>query len=315
LQQRSAMFRELMLRAAASPGLERFVTRNRALRGLVRRFVAGEKLQAGLEAVRRLNSAGARATLDHLGEEVRDPATAARACREYLDLLDALSRERLDANVSLKLTQLGLRIDPGLCERNLTSIVERAAELGNFVRIDMESSGYTQLTLDIFYRLWGHYRNVGVVIQAYLYRSAADVETLIQRGVRVRLCKGAYREPPSVAYSAKRDVDENYRRLMERLLERGRFPALATHDARLIEHARRFTAARAIGSDRFEFQMLYGVRRDLQRAILADGHGLRVYVPYGPDWYPYLTRRLAERPANLLFVVGSLLKERRARRR
>jgi proline dehydrogenase len=263
----------------------------------------------GLAAIRRLNDDGLRATLDHLGEEVRESSAAERARDEYLRLLDALAEQQLNANVSLKLSQMGLRVSPAQCEANVAQIVERAAQHRNFVRIDMESSAYTQPTLELFYRLFERRRNVGVVIQSSLYRSAADVEELIRLQARVRLCKGAYREPPTVAYPAKRDVDASFRRLMERLLEQGSFPALATHDVRLIRQAMAYVRAQNIGPERFEFQMLYGVRRDLQARIRRLGYGMRVYVPYGSDWYPYLTRRLAERPANLLFLVGSFVRE------
>ena len=304
------LFRQAMLRVAGLPAVQEFVTRGRAMRGVVRRYVAGESLDEAVAAARGLNAAGMRATLNCLGEDVLDRAAAERARGEYLELLEAIARHGLDANISVKPTQLGLAFDRRLTARNLAALADRAAELGSFVRIDMESSAYTQATLDLFYELFDRQPSVGVVIQAYLYRSAADVEELIRRGARVRLCKGAYREPPSLAYQRKAEVDDSYRRLSARLLEAGTFPALATHDTRMVHHARRFAAARRIGADRYEFQMLYGVRRDLQRRIVAHGYGLRVYVPYGKDWYPYLTRRLAERPANLIFLVNSVLAER-----
>ena len=303
------LFRQLMLRVAALPTVREFVTGSRAMRGAVRRYVAGESIDGAVAAARTLNAAGMRATLNYLGEDVLDEPSAERACGEYLELLESIARHGLDANVSVKLTQLGLGFDRDLTARNLRSIVERAAELESFVRIDMESTAYTRVTLDLFYELFETRSNVGIVIQAYLYRSAADVEELIRRRARVRLCKGAYREPDSVAYQRKGDVDASYRRLSARLLEAGHFPALATHDPRMVQHARRFAAGRGVGADRYEHQMLYGVRRDLQRQIVARGYGLRVYVPYGKEWYPYLTRRLAERPANLLFLVNSTLAE------
>ena len=305
------IFRQFMLRLASLPAVERFVTRGRSMRGVVRRFVAGERLEDGLAAVRRLNGDGARATLNYLGEDVVDEAGAEHACGEYLKLLEALASTALDANVSIKLTQLGLAFDRELASRNLERVVGRAAELGNFVRIDMESSAYTQVTLDFCQAVRERYPNAGVVIQAYLYRSAADVEDLIRRGTRVRLCKGAYREAAGVAFPNRDQVDANYLVLARRLLEAGEFPALATHDPRMIGGALRFAAVRNISPERFELQMLYGVRRDLQRQIIDRSYGLRVYVPYGGDWYPYLTRRLAERPANLAFLVRTILAEQR----
>jgi proline dehydrogenase len=306
------LFREVMLRAAGLPAVENAVRHGRAARGVVERFVAGETLEAAIAAVRRLNADGARASLNLLGEDVASAEAAAGAADEYVRQLEAIAAARLDANISVKLTQLGLAFDRSLAERHLERIVRRAAELDTFVRIDMESSAYTQVTLDLFNRVFERHQNVGVVVQAYLYRSPADVESLIRRGARVRLCKGAYREPPTVAYPNKADVDRGYADLMVRLLERGRFPGLATHDRRLIEFAIHTVEARGIGRDRFEFQMLYGVRRDLQAEVRRRGYGLRVYVPYGAEWYPYLSRRLAERPSNLLFLVSSVLREARA---
>jgi proline dehydrogenase len=306
------LFREAMLRAARLPAVEAAVTNGRAARGVVDRFVAGETLEAAVAAVRRLNQDGARASLNQLGEDVATRAAAEHAADEYTRQLEVIAAERLDANVSVKLTQLGLTFDRALAARNLERVVRRAAELDNFVRIDMEASAYTQATLDIFYALFERYRNVGVVIQAYLHRSRADVDELIQRGARVRLCKGAYREPPDIALPRKADVDRSYAHLMVRLLRAGHFPGLATHDRRLISFATHTVETGGLGRDTFEFQMLYGVRRDLQAEVRRRGFGLRIYVPYGAEWYPYLSRRLAERPANLLFLINSVLREARA---
>ncbi len=279
-------------------------------RQLARRFVAGETLDEGVRVARLLNATGCSASLDHLGENTTDRNGAMAAASAYLELLDRIAAERLDANISLKLTQLGLDIDQSLCERLLERVVARAYDLGSFVSIDMESSAYTERTLAIFRHAHRRYPDsVGPAIQAYLYRSDRDVRELIRLGARVRLCKGAYAEPPSVAFPRKQDVDRSFARLMELLLLLGHFPGIATHDARLIEHTKRFAAQWDIGRDRYEFQMLYGVRRDLQEVLASDGYRLRVYVPFGDAWYPYLTRRLAERPANLLFVLSSLVRE------
>ncbi len=253
---------------------------------------------------------GIMATVDHLGENVTTPDTAIAAADSYLEILDAITTYRLNSNISLKLTQMGLDIDEELCYRNVARICEHARELNNFVRIDMESSAYTERTLNIFRRLWHEagYRNVGVVLQAYLYRTENDVREMNRIGARVRLCKGAYNEPPTVAFPRKADVDANFARLTRLLLTEGTYPAIATHDERLINYTKRFAAARGIDASRFEFQMLYGVRRELQVALVRQGYNMRVYVPFGTEWYPYFMRRLAERPANVVFVLGNLFK-------
>jgi proline dehydrogenase len=301
--------------ASQRDSLERLATRLPVTRGLVARFVAGDDLSDALHALERLRASGLRTTVDVLGESVgsRDDATA--AADRYLEALDALAEHGLDGNVSLKLTQMGLDIDPVFCRRNVARIVRRAADLDAFVRVDMEDSTRADATLAVARDLFSEFGNVGVVIQSYLRRSAADIEQLNAARIRVRLCKGAYSEPPSVAFETKADVDESYRDLMERLLLEGTYPGLATHDETLIEQARRFVAERAIGPERYEFQMLFGVRRDLQSALAAQGHTVRIYVPYGAEWYPYFMRRLAERPANLLFVLRSIVRESRGPRR
>jgi len=226
-------------------------------------------------------------------------------------MLDAIARDRVDSNVSVKLTQMGFDIAEDTCFANMSAILDRAKAGQSFVRVDMEGSAYTQRTLDFFYqRLFPSYGpHVGVVIQSCLRRSGADVDTLIERQVRVRLCKGAYLEPPDVAFPGKADVDRNYVSLMERLMERGNYPGIATHDEEIITHARRFAAEKKIDPARFEFQMLYGVRRDLQDRLRADGFNVRVYIPFGTQWYPYLMRRLAERPANIAFIIGNVVRE------
>jgi proline dehydrogenase len=306
------MLRASFLYLSRRRGLQRFVTRQRLTAALAYRFVAGDRLDDAVRAVQGLNRAGFSASLDHLGENV-DQETAARAATDdYLAAFERISRERLDANVSVKLTQLGLDISGDLCRELLTRILQRAQQLDNFVRVDMEGSAYTQRTLDLVLELHGRYPNVGTVLQSYLYRTLDDVARVNAAGMRVRLVKGAYDEPPSVAFPKKAEVDANFERAMERLLEAGVYPAIATHDDRLVDATLRFAGARGIGSDRFEFQMLYGIRRDLQQRLRLKGHRVRVYVPYGTEWYPYLMRRLAERPANLLFIVRSLIRERRA---
>jgi len=303
------MLRPIFLALSRKRGLAEFALRHAVLKRAALRFVAGERLADAVSAIGALNAAGLAATLDFLGENTTTPAAASASAETYAGILDELHRTRVDSNLSLKLTQLGLDLDEGLCETLLAGILDRAG--ATFVRIDMEGSPYTERTLRLFERLWtaGH-RNVGVVIQSYLRRSEADVERLIALGIRVRLVKGAYAEPPSVAFPRKRDVDAAFARLAERLLRDGVYPAIATHDERLIAAAREVATAYGIAPDRFEFQMLYGIRRDLQIRLRREGYRVRVYVPFGGEWYPYFMRRLAERPANVVFLVGSLLRER-----
>lgn len=292
-------------------GLFRLIRRNGLARRAASRFVAGETLEDGVRAVRELNAAGVSASLDLLGESVRDLVEAARARDVYLRLLDRLREAGLDANVSVKLTQMGLDVDERACVANMRAIVERAGAHDSFVRIDMEQSAYTERTLRIFRdTLHPEFGNaVGVVLQSALRRTPRDVDDMIALGVRVRLCKGAYREAPDVAFPAKREVDATYVACMERLLEHGTYPGIATHDERLIAHARAFARRRNVPPARFEFQLLHGVRRDLQRSLKREGYRVRVYVPFGEHWYPYLLRRLAERPANVAFVVANVLRE------
>ncbi len=286
--------------------LQRLVTSNGLAFRAAGRFVAGDTLDAAVVAVRDLNARGIEATLDHLGENVTDAREAARATDDYLSAFERIARERLRANVSVKLSQLGLDIDPSLCRANLQDIVKRAGELDNFVRVDMEGSVYTERTIQLVVDLHPHQANVGVVLQAYLYRTAGDVETAIAGRIRVRLCKGAYSEPAGIAYPLKRDTDASFVRLMQRLLDAGFYPAIATHDEAMIRATVSYAHARGIGADRFEFQMLYGIRRDLQASLVQDAWRMRVYVPYGTEWYPYFMRRLAERPANLVFLLRNL---------
>ena len=309
------ILRKAILWLSTQPRIWRFVRRNRLARSVASRFVAGETPESAVAAAASLKEKGITTSLDVLGESVREASAAEAAAEEYLTVLDRMAAAQVEVNVSVKPTQMGLDLDPVLCERNLRRIIDRARSLRGFVRLDMESSAYTQRTLDIFERLHAETNgSVGVVIQAALRRSTEDVEGLIARSARVRLCKGAYLEPETVAYPRKADVDAHYQRLMERLLSSGTYPGIATHDERLILHAQRFAESNGIARDRFEFQMLYGVRRDLQDRLRRAGWNVRVYVPFGTQWYPYLMRRLAERPANIAFILGSIAREGVSRR-
>ncbi len=275
-----------------------------------RRFIAGETVEEAIEAGRALQSRGLLLTLDYLGESVATLDEASEATREYLRILDAIVASGIERNISLKLTQLGLDVDRATCIDNLRRILEPAQRHEFFVRIDMENSPYTEVTLEIFETLWQQqYRNVGVVLQSYLYRSEADARRLNALGARVRLVKGAYREPKSVAYRQKSEVDAAFVRIMKLLLDSGHHPAIATHDPAMIEVTKTYARERGIATNRFEFQMLYGVRRDLQAALVRQGYGMRVYVPFGREWFPYFMRRLGERPANVGFVLKSLFAE------
>jgi proline dehydrogenase len=305
------MLRASLLYLSEQPRVFSFVRGSRLAWYVASRFVAGETLDAAVPKVRDLNSRGITASLDLLGESVTAAAEARTAATTVVQMLDRIVAERLDCNVSVKLTQMGLDLDAALCGENLRRILDRAREVGSFVRIDMESSAHTERTLRLFEDdLLPAYRDrVGIVIQSYLRRSAADIERLVALGARVRLCKGAYKEPEAVAFPRKADVNRSYAELMEVLLKRGNYPALATHDPVLIARARRFAEANGIAASRFEFQMLYGIRRDLQEQLKRAGYKVRVYVPFGTHWYPYFMRRLAERPANVAFILGNVLKE------
>ncbi|MGD0991158.1 MAG: proline dehydrogenase family protein [Gemmatimonadales bacterium] len=305
------MLRKTFLYLSEQKTLREFAVKNPLARRFASRFVAGETLDTAAAAVRELNGRGISASLDVLGESVTAVDEARASAAMVVETQERIAAERLDCNVSVKLSQMGLDLDPGLCAENMRRILERGRDLGMFVRIDMESSAHTQRTLDLFEHefLPVHGDRVGIVLQSYLRRTAADVDRLIGVRARIRLCKGAYDEPAAVAFPAKADVDRSYAELMERLLERGNHPAVATHDPALIVHARQFVAARGIAPERFEFQMLYGVRRDLQEELQQAGYRVRVYVPFGTHWYPYFMRRLAERPANIAFIMGNVVKE------
>lgn len=305
------MLRTSLLWLSEQPRIFQFIRRNGLARRFAARFVAGETVDSGVAAVQELNAAGLSASLDLLGESVHNAAEAASARDTYLETLDRIKAARADANASVKLTQMGFAIDEALCLANMRAIIARAKTYDSFVRIDMEQSEYTERTLRLFKQtLYPEFGNaVGVVLQSYLRRTEQDVEQMIALGARVRLCKGAYQEPETVAFPDKRDVDANYVRCMERLMLKGNYPGIATHDARIIERAQAFARDKGIQPARFEFQMLYGVRRDLQLRLRRQGYNVRVYVPFGTQWYPYLMRRLAERPANVAFLVGNMVRE------
>ena len=310
------MLRSTLLYLSNQPHVFRFVRNNRLAKAFARRFVAGETLDDALTAVRALNAKGITASLDELGESVTNEREARATRDSYLTILDRIAASNLDANVSVKLTALGLDVSEELCVALMQDLLDRARHHGTFVRIDMESSAYTEKTLKLFEeRFYPSFRDqVGIVLQSYLYRTRADVDRALELNCRVRLCKGAYKEAAAVAFPDKKDVDENFVKCLHALLERGRYPGIATHDPRIVADAKRFVKAKGITADRFEFQMLYGVRRDMQEALVRDGWRMRVYVPFGTQWYPYLMRRLAERPANVAFMTGNIVREAFSRR-
>ncbi|MEP6492598.1 MAG: proline dehydrogenase family protein [bacterium] len=305
------MLRSTLLYLSNQPRVFRFVRNNRLAKKFASRFVAGERLEEALLAVKALNAKGITASLDLLGESVTNEREAHAAASEYLTILDRIHEQQLDANVSVKLTAMGLDISEELCVAIMHDVLGRAQAYGSFVRLDMESSAYTERTLRLFEeRLFPPYKaNVGIVLQSYLYRTSSDVERAIQARCRVRLCKGAYKEPGSVAFPDKGEVDGNYVKCMHLLLEHGNYPGIATHDPAIIAEAKRFVDEQGIDRSRFEFQMLYGIRRDLQEQLVKEGYRMRVYVPFGTQWYPYLMRRLAERPANVAFITGNVMRE------
>ena len=282
----------------------------RASDSFARRFIAGETVEEAIDVSRRVQSEGLLLTLDYLGESVRTTEEADAATRAYVRLLDVIVASGIERNISLKLTQLGAGIDRATCVDNLRRILERAGPHAFFVRIDMENSPWTQLTLDIFETLWQQeYRDVGIALQAALHRTERDVQRMNELGASVRLVKGAYKEPETVAYQRKADVDAAFLRLMRVLLVSGHHPAIATHDPNMIDGTLSYARERDIGKDRFEFQMLYGIRRDLQAELAGQGYTVRLYIPFGREWFPYFMRRLGERPANLGFVVRGIIRE------
>jgi len=279
--------------------------------GFARRFIAGENVDEAIAAARAIEATGMTQTLDYLGESIATMAEADQATRAYLGVVDRITQAGIGRNLSLKLTQLGLTIDRATCVDNLRRILDAAASRDFFVRVDMENSPYTQVTLDVLEIMWQQgYRNVGIVLQSSLPRSVKDAQRMNELGARVRLVKGAYKEPRGVAYQTKADVDAAFVELMKVLLTGNVYPAIATHDPAMIAATRQFATERGISPDRYEVQMLYGVRRDMQAALTAEGIGVRIYVPFGREWFPYFMRRLGERPANIGFVVKSLVQER-----
>jgi len=302
------MLKGTLLYLAHNGTMRNFVIHNRATRAVSRRFVAGEVVEDAIEATRALNKENMHVSLDHLGENVSDAKEAMSAAQDYIAILDCVKQASVDANISIKLTALGLDISQELCEQNVCRILEHAQQVPIFVRIDMEGSAYTEQTVDITLRMHKQYEHVGTVIQSCMHRSKKDVEQLIAQGVRVRLVKGAYKEPKMVAFQQKSEVDHNFIRLMTMLLQRGNYPAIATHDEAIINATCKFARDNGISKSAFEFQMLYGIRRDLQEKLVNQGYNMRIYVPYGSQWYPYLMRRMAERPANLLFVMSNAIR-------
>jgi proline dehydrogenase len=297
------MLRATLLKLSEHKGFANWITTNGTTRRMARRFVAGETLDEAIAAARACNDAGMFASLDYLGENATSTSEAQRSRDAYLEIYERIAKEGLHANVSCKLTQLGLDLNAEFCQGLLMSIVECAARYDNFLRVDMEGSPYTQSTLDLVKNVRARNPAVGTVIQAYLYRSEKDIADLLAYGCRIRLCKGAYKEPTEVAYPEKADVDANYIHLMQILLSSGFYHGIATHDPRMIAATIRYAAGKQISKDDFEFQMLYGIRTDLQRRLVKDGYRVRIYIPYGSDWFPYFMRRLAERPANVGFII------------
>ena len=302
--------RSALIYLSRQEGLKNFAARFGLFKKLTTRFIAGESIDEAIDAIRDINTKGGSASFDHLNEGVQSVEGTKAEVLEYLSVLAKIDDTGINSNVSIKLTQFGLEIDPELAYRNARRIVEEAVRRGNFVRVDMEGSNVTQVTLDIFRRLRSEFglNDAGIVLQSYLYRTMDDAKELLKIPARIRLCKGAYDEPPSVAYPDKKDVDDNYVRVMQLLLASGTYHGIATHDPRMIDATIDFAEREGISQEAFEFQMLYGIRRDLQEQLARDGYRMRVYVPYGKHWYPYFMRRLAERPANIWFVMKNVLK-------
>jgi proline dehydrogenase len=302
------MLKAILLYLSRQKGIQDFMINFGVTRRVVERFVSGEELEDGLNAAKKVNSEGAIATLDHLGEEVSEPAEAIGATKVYLNALDQIKQNGVDTNVSVKPTQVGLKIDKELCEQNFAKIIERAKKYDNFVRMDMEGSDCTEDTLEVFKSLRKKYDEVGIVIQSYLYRSERDVDQVLKLGGRIRLCKGAYKEPREIALPKKRQVDENFLKLMQKMLLSGIYHGIATHDEKLIEKTKGFAQKNNVPKDRFEFQLLYGIRTQLQHELVKEGYNVRIYIPFGRQWYPYFMRRLAERPANLFFLLKNFFR-------
>ncbi len=303
--------RAFFLYLARRESFKNFALNFKFFRNTASRFIAGDTLDDAIQAVKQANRRGIMGTLDLLGENTLTQEDAHSAREELIQAQDRIDKERANCNLSIKLTQLGLNLNPVFCEQNLVRIAEHAKNLDNFVRVDMEDSSCTDRTLEIVERTYRNLGNVGTVIQAYLYRSERDAVALVEKGIRIRLVKGAYREPEEIAFRRKKDTDANYVKIMKRLLESGTYHAIATHDTSIIQTALEFVRTKKIPRNRFEFQMLYGIRRDMQQKLASEGYNVRVYIPYGARWYPYFMRRLAERPANVIFLLRNLLSERK----
>ena len=290
--------------------LKNFATRFGFFKKLTTRFVAGEDIDEAVSYIRAINAENCTASFDHLNESVASESEAEAEVTEYLNILSRIDETKIRSNVSIKLTQFGLGLDKELAYRNARRVVEEAHRRGNFVRVDMEDSPVTQVTIDIFKRLRDEFdlNTVGIVLQSYLYRTYEDAQALVKLPARIRICKGAYNEPPEVAYPDKKDVDANYVKVMQLLLSSGVYHGIETHDPKMIDATIAFAQKEGIGKEKFEFQMLFGIRRDLQKQLARDGFNMRIYVPYGKHWYPYFMRRLAERPANVWFVMKNMLK-------
>ena len=305
------MLRALFISLSESPSLRAVAEKSSIGRRVSTRFVAGTEVDDVLRATRLMNEKGATVSIDNLGENVTNAEEARASANVYHRLLDAISSQGLRANISLKLTHMGLDVDESLAHELVGGLVAKAAALKSFVRVDMEGSPYTQRTLDFvhqLHRIPGNQGAVGTVIQSYLYRSEKDVNDLLTAGIRIRLCKGAYKEPPEIAFQKKSDVDANYVKLMKTLMTSGIYHGLATHDERIIKEAKAFASREKISPDSFEFQMLHGIRRDLQQQLVKQRWRMRVYIPFGTEWYPYFMRRLAERPANVFFIARNLFR-------
>jgi proline dehydrogenase len=302
--------RSALIWLSGQEGLKDFATRFRFFKKLTTRFVAGETIDEVIPYIREINAENCTASFDHLNESVDSAEEANKEVEEYLRILQQIEATRIRSNVSIKLTQFGLELDQELAYKNARRVVVDAKQRGNFVRVDMEGSNVTQATIDIFKRLRSEFdlNDVGIVLQSYLRRTYDDAQELVKLPARIRICKGAYSEPPEVAFPDKKDVDDNYVKVMQLLLSSGVYHGIATHDPKMIDATIDFATKEGIGKENFEFQMLYGIRRDLQRQLAGDGYNMRVYVPYGKHWYPYFMRRLAERPANIWFVMKNMLK-------
>ncbi len=308
----AALTRKIALKVSASKAARTIFTKYgmRNKDSFVFRFIAGESLEEAIQAAQELNKKGITATLDRLGENVNTEEEAWASGKAAIETLDKINETKVDANLSVKLTQLGFDLGDHFCRDVVSQILERSQKHNIFVRIDMEGSAYTQKTIDLFNELkMRGFDNIGIVIQSYLYRSAEDIDRYNKDGVRIRLCKGAYSEPKDISFQKKTDTDKNYERLMESLITNGTYPAIATHDENIINITKEFVKKNNIPLSRFEFQMLYGIRRDLQDSLVKDGYNVRIYIPYGTEWFPYFTRRLGERPANFIFIAKNILRD------